>query len=115
MFSSSRAERYLRREVSSSRYVVCARRTEVSCNAQINSCHNQVNYTISKRDLCICLRADFVLLRMLTQVSGFEPNHDAHQQATLVVDDGFGHGPQAETLTCSVWADSAGYTSSCKK
>ena len=30
----------------------------------------------------------------------FEPNHGVHRQATLVVDGGFGHGPQHAYLHC---------------
>ena len=40
----------------------------------------------------------------------FEPSHGAHRQAILVVvEGGCGHKPQH--ITCSVWADSARYTS----
>ena len=31
---------------------------------------------------------------------GFEPSHGTHRQATLVVEGGFGHGPQHHYLQC---------------
>ena len=42
---------------------------------------------------------------------GFEPNHGAHRQAVLSVDDGLGTG--RSILTCSVWVDLAHTMSSC--
>ena len=37
----------------------------------------------------------------------FEPNHGAHRQATLVVDDGIGR--RLRHLACCAWAESARY------